>query len=76
MTEGKMTELVAKLRTSFVADGLDEKLAERTATLLKEQAKKKAKETAVLLKEQAEKTAVLLKKIGRASCRERVLRLV
>ena len=39
MTERKLAELAAKLRASFVANGLDEKLAERTATLLKEYAK-------------------------------------
>jgi spore germination cell wall hydrolase CwlJ-like protein len=61
MTERKLAELAAKLRASFDASGLDEKLAERTATLLKEQAQKKAEETATLLKEQAERTATLLR---------------
>ena len=55
MTESKLADLVAKLRDSFDASGLDEKLAEETAKLLKEQAKKKAEETAKLLEEQAEK---------------------
>jgi hypothetical protein len=66
MTEKKLAELVAKLRASFVADGLDEKLAERTAALLKEQAEKKAEETAALLKEYAkeleERTKAILRK--------------
>ena len=39
MTERKLAELAAKLRASFVANGLDEKLAEETAALLKEYAK-------------------------------------
>jgi hypothetical protein len=57
MTGRKLAELDAKLRASFVASGLDEKLAEITATLLKEQAQKKAEETATLWEEQAEKLA-------------------
>ena len=69
MSEGKLAELVAKLRASFNASGLDEKLAEETATLLKEQAEKLAEETATLWEEQAEKkaeeTATLLKEYAK-----------
>ena len=59
MTERKLAELASKLRASFVANGLDEKLAEETAILLKEQVKKLAERTATLWEEQAEKKAAL-----------------
>ena len=65
MTEGKLAELAAKLRASFVANGLDEKLAGETATLLKEQAEKKAEETATLLKEYAKELEERIKAILR-----------
>jgi len=63
MTEGKLAELAAKLRASFLANGLDEKLAERTATLWEEQAEKKAEETATLLKEYARELEESIKAI-------------
>ena len=65
MTERKLAELSAKLRASFEASGLDEKQAERTATLLKEQAEKLAGETATLLKEYAKELDESLKVILR-----------
>ena len=63
MTGRKLAELDAKLRASFVANGLDEKLAEETATLLKEQAKEQAEETATLLKEYAKELEEKIKAI-------------
>jgi len=65
MTERKLAELVAKLRASFVASGLDEKLAEETASLLKEHAEKKAEETAALLTEYAKELEERIKAILR-----------
>jgi hypothetical protein len=65
MTERKLAELVAKLRASFVANGLDEKLAEETATLWEEQAEKLAAETATLLKEYAKELEERIKAILR-----------
>jgi len=65
MTERKLAELVAKLRASFVASGLDEKLAERTATLLEEQAEKKEEEAATLLTAYAEELDERIKTILR-----------
>ena len=65
MTERKLAELAAKLQASFVASGLDEKLADETAILLKEQAQKKAEEIATLLKEYAKELDERLKAILR-----------
>ncbi|MFC1951944.1 hypothetical protein ACFLYI_02745 [Chloroflexota bacterium] len=63
MPERKLAELTAKLQASFVASGLDEKLAEETATLLKEHAEKK--ETVTLLKEYSKELDERIKAILR-----------
>jgi hypothetical protein len=52
MTERKLAELVAKLRASFDASALDEKLAEETATLLKEYAKELEERIKAILSKQ------------------------
>ncbi|MFC1909718.1 hypothetical protein ACFLXC_00265 [Chloroflexota bacterium] len=52
MSERKLAELAAKLRASFDASGLDEKLAEETATLLKEYAKELDERLKAILRNQ------------------------